>query len=757
MKSMSQTKATIAGIKRSMFLPNLPDLNITGINFSDPQVGEFINILVNITNQGNDTAGNRAHRLSIDGTEINLTLAETLQPNMTRSWRPLNDTYTWPPFYHIVSACVDSNNEVNESDESNNCWNKKIYVPPKLPDLNITGINFSDPQVGEFINILVNITNQGNDTAGNRADRLSIDGTEINLTLAETLQPNMTRSWRPLNDTYTWPPFYHIVSACVDSNNEVNESDESNNCWNKKIYVPPKLPDLNITGINFSDPQVGEFINILVNITNQGNDTAGNCADRLSIDGTEINLTLAEPLQPQENLSWRPLNSTYTWTPGDHIVSACTDSNNEVNESDESNNCWDTIIHPIERPDLNITDIKLSKLLEGAHLDISIDVTNQGKGTADNHTDVLRIDGEIINSTVMKSLKLGERHQWRPLNNTYTWTPGDHTLSACADWNHEVNEENENNNCRNETICISQRNFIIRITDRSGTELVDYPVLVDLIGRNYPDRLHDNSELLFSDQEGNSLDYWVEEFDPAFELARVWVKVPFVPGRGSSDIILNISSPSQPTRSNGPSIFEFFDDFNDGSLDMSIWTNRNGNNTSVREEEGSMILHADSHARSSASLVSKVKYETARAVRFRANLTRYQEYERRGMGFLGEDVSQNRNEMRNSVYWRWEDQLLLAHHCYKTAEGATCWITRLGEDIEPGYKVWEIRWLEPKIYYYVDDKSPDPHSAQKPIESIPVAFSLNLSMAGMPSEISVDWVLVRPCVDPEPYVEIIKS
>ena len=397
----------------TIYISPRSDLNISNIEFGDLFEGTPLEISATITNLGNGTSGNHKDSLNIDGREINLTSAKPLMPKEYRNWRPLNYTYKWTRGNHTISACVDSEGEVDESNENNNCWNTVINIPFRQPDLNITGINFGDPHEDELINIFVNITNKGNHTAGNRVDRLSIDGEGLNSTFSGPLQPNETRSWRPLSDTYTWTPGFHIVSACADSNNEVNESNESNNCWNQTINV--QLPDLNIIGINFSDPHEDEFINISVNIANQGKDTAGNRADRLSIDGTEINLTFAEPLQPNMTRSWHPLNDTYTWPPFYHIVSACVDSNNEVNESDESNNCWNRWIYiPPKLPDLNITGINFSDPHEGEYINISVNITNQGDETAGNRADRLSIDGTEINLTFAEPLQPNMTRSWHP-------------------------------------------------------------------------------------------------------------------------------------------------------------------------------------------------------------------------------------------------------------------------------------------------------------------------------------------------------
>jgi len=75
-----------------------------------------------------------------------------------------------------------------------------------------------------------------------------------------------------------------------------------------------------------------------------------------------------------------------------------------------------------------------------------------------------------------------------------------------------------------------------------------------------------NSDLL-------SLPYWIEEYSIS-EYAIVWVKVPYIPASNSTTVYLYYRNPNTLSESDGPAVFEFFDDFND--QDISDWTIING-------------------------------------------------------------------------------------------------------------------------------------------------------------------------------------
>jgi hypothetical protein len=107
----------------------------------------------------------------------------------------------------------------------------------------------------------------------------------------------------------------------------------------------------------------------------------------------------------------------------------------------------------------------------------------------------------------------------------------------------------------------------ITIHENSGQILVDYQVLLELTGSNFPaGAKSDGADLRFTDAQGKELSYWIEEFNPSTETGRVWVKVPSIPARGETKITMYYGNPSARSQSNGEATFEFFDDFEDGTL-----------------------------------------------------------------------------------------------------------------------------------------------------------------------------------------------
>ena len=101
---------------------------------------------------------------------------------------------------------------------------------------------------------------------------------------------------------------------------------------------------------------------------------------------------------------------------------------------------------------------------------------------------------------------------------------------------------------------------LIYITERSGNDLTDYQVLVELNSSNF-DFTHtqtNGEDIRFTDAAGNLLDYWIEKWDAVTEEAKVWVKVPTIPANDSVKIWMYYGNPSASSAENPYSTFDFF-------------------------------------------------------------------------------------------------------------------------------------------------------------------------------------------------------
>ena len=130
-------------------------------------------------------------------------------------------------------------------------------------------------------------------------------------------------------------PGQHTIKAVADSNNQVAESDETNN--EKTLNLSTIVPDLLIQNITWSptEASAGDTVTFTVKTKNQGSDKAINPRVAFYIDGSSIG---AQDI-PQINAGALVTN-TFTWTAttGSHDIKATVDPDNVIIESNEANN-----------------------------------------------------------------------------------------------------------------------------------------------------------------------------------------------------------------------------------------------------------------------------------------------------------------------------------------------------------------------------------------------------------------------------------
>ncbi len=104
------------------------------------------------------------------------------------------------------------------------------------------------------------------------------------------------------------------------------------------------------------------------------------------------------------------------------------------------------------------------------------------------------------------------------------------------------------------------------------SNLTNYQVLVNLTSSNFPTNAQTSgADIRFTDASGNELSYWIENWDYAGKSAKIWVNVTSKPASGSTTIRMYYGNPSATGSSNGTATFQFFDDFNDGIINPSLW------------------------------------------------------------------------------------------------------------------------------------------------------------------------------------------
>lgn len=186
----------------------------------------------------------------------------------------------------------------------------------------------------------------------------------------------------------------------------------------------------------------------------------------LLLDGKQVaKQSIAQVLQQGEEIEGV---FDYPWQPTreEHTVKVCADRDQNIEESNEENNCLEEKWLMEKLPDLVIVEVKCDR----NNSLIGYVLKNIGDGVAKaNHETALYVEGkETAHESVGIDLKPGETFEsWFK---TYEWPECQNiTVKVYADKLNQVKESNENNNYLEKT-CIS---FPFQILITSGPNVVD--------------------------------------------------------------------------------------------------------------------------------------------------------------------------------------------------------------------------------------------------------------------------------------------
>ena len=345
-----------------------------------------------------------------------------------------------------IKVCADNDNAVEESDEDNNCLENEWPCHVK-PDLEIE--DKSEEWVGEnryIVHYVIHNKGTGIAPAGHHST-LIVDGVErehkhvpVDLAHCETYTDTFDAEVTCTGGSDT-------IEVCADSDNEVEESDEDNNCLENEWTCEVGKPDLEIE--DKSEERVGEN-RYIVHYVIHNNGTGMAPADHhttLIVDGEEVEHKLVPVELAQCETYIDTFDTEVTCTDGTDTIKVCADYFNDVDESDEDNNClenkWSC---EVGKPDLVIAD-KYERGMPDRYKVFFV-VENVGTVTAPGgHYATLYVDGEEKeNLLVRMDLKPGRSYSG--IFRTRVKLTGDSdTIKVCADNDNDVDEADETNNC----------------------------------------------------------------------------------------------------------------------------------------------------------------------------------------------------------------------------------------------------------------------------------------------------------------------
>jgi hypothetical protein len=113
------------------------------------------------------------------------------------------------------------------------------------------------------------------------------------------------------------------------------------------------------------------------------------------------------------------------------------------------------------------------------------------------------------------------------------------------------------------------RNSLL-VSNLNHPALSDYQVLITIGSSfDFSKAKSDGSDIRFTLDDGVTLlPFWIETWNPAAQMARLWVKVPSIPANGTQTLYMYYSNNVANGVSSGNNTFDFFDDFESSSSIM---------------------------------------------------------------------------------------------------------------------------------------------------------------------------------------------
>jgi subtilase family serine protease len=350
-----------------------PDLVITHLSDPPPTAAPGALFAVNDTtlNNGPEPAAlsRNAYYLSRDGTHGDIRLVNgrylpELWPGEESSGaRSVKIPATTATGVYWLMACADTDSQVAESNDANNCSAAAAQITVGYPDLRQTGVSTSAAYAspGGKIGVSDTVDNPTIVTAPVSSTRfyLSLDlarnAGDVLLTGKRAVQELSSGEISTGPATLTLPSAvadgsYYLL-ACADDLRKIKEASETNNCAASSTTLLVGWADLVTTAVNDPPANVlkGSKFTILDTALNQGTipaaatymryylsgDGVKDGGDVLLMGSRSVGSLAAGASSPGNRLVTVPL-----WTPlGTYRVLACADDTSKVAENDNANNC----------------------------------------------------------------------------------------------------------------------------------------------------------------------------------------------------------------------------------------------------------------------------------------------------------------------------------------------------------------------------------------------------------------------------------
>lgn len=280
----------------------------------------------------------------------------------------------------------------------------------------------------------------------------------------------------------------------------------------------------------------------------------------------------------------------------------------------------------------------------------------------------------------------------------------------------------------------SNYQVLLKIGETSGATGEDF----DLENHSdiFPSDKNEGGDLRFTTDDGSTLlDFWVEKVEGTIpnRLAYIWVEVSADLG-SNQDIYCYYGNAGASNDSDGETTFPFFDDFPGSSIDGSKWT-----------ETGTVVVSGSEAAlNENDEIFGKTSFGIGYAYRAKSKS------DEQDFNFLGaqSDFS-NRILLYNADATYPDDFDRVTAFFHKAGVSGSTendgWFNWLNT-----YYVYEIQRISSSLVKYSQGTNTNTYTNSAHIPTVDLFTRLNCYNNSQESTLTVDWSLVRKCIDTEP-------
>ena len=319
------------------------DLTVTALSVNKAvyNADETVTVTVTVMNQGLRSASGFYVAL----TSADLT-TQTKYVSSLAAGGSTNVTFSYTAGRYIsdktisITAAADSTGAIAESNESNNTraasFKVLAYIPP-LPDLTVTALtgNKTLYEASDSMSLTCTVKNIGESAAAATTVRLTASGIG---TFSANLSALSEGASQTVTFTCTAPTSINAqsitITALVDPNNLVAESNESNNSRTVTISVNALRPDIEIVDSTITDWYAGMEVTVSATVRNGTAQPVPSVAVRLSIGGRSY----TEGIPIAGNGSNLAVFRITVPKAGSYAVELIADPSGALRETDEGNN-----------------------------------------------------------------------------------------------------------------------------------------------------------------------------------------------------------------------------------------------------------------------------------------------------------------------------------------------------------------------------------------------------------------------------------